>query len=78
MLPADHPYRAAIMDEVHARPVDIIPETCRLRRLVFVTPTEIGATQRVLERFADSAAASARRHHGLVIASMALPRRSGR
>lgn len=48
-----HPYRAAIMDEVHARPVDIVPETCRLRRLVFVTPSEVGATQRILQRFAD-------------------------
>lgn len=51
-MPTDHPYRAAIMDEVHARPVAIIPETCRLRRLVFVTPPEVGVTQRVLERFA--------------------------
>ena len=52
MLPPDHPYRAAIMDEVHARPVDILPDTGRLRRLVFIMPTEVGATQRVLQRFA--------------------------
>ena len=50
--PADHPYRDAIMDEVHARPVEIIADTCRLRRLVFVMPAEVGVTQRVFHRFA--------------------------
>jgi uncharacterized membrane-anchored protein len=52
MQPADHPYRTAIMDEVHARPVEIVPDTCRLRRLVFVMPPRVGTTQRVLQRFA--------------------------
>lgn len=52
-LPADHPFRAAIMDEVHARPVEIITETCRLRRLVFVMPPESGAMQRVFARFSE-------------------------
>lgn len=47
----DHPYRAAIMDEVHARPVDIIPQTCRLRRLVFVMPAEAGAMMGVFRSF---------------------------
>lgn len=47
VLLIDHPYRAAIMEEVHARPVDIIPEACRLRRLVFVMPAEVGAMMRV-------------------------------
>jgi uncharacterized membrane-anchored protein len=50
--PADHPYRDAIMDEVHARPVEIIADICRLRRLVFVMPAEVGVTQRVFHRFA--------------------------
>ena len=48
---ADHPYRTAIMDEVHARPVDIVPETCRLRRLVFVMPAEAGAMMRVFRSY---------------------------
>ena len=52
-LPADHPFRTAIMDEVHARPVEIITETCRLRRLVFVMPPESGAMQRVFARFSE-------------------------
>ena len=47
----DHPYRTAIMDEVHARPVDIVPETCRLRRLVFVMPAEAGAMMRVFRSY---------------------------
>lgn len=32
----DHPHRAAIREEVHARPVVLVPESCRLRRLVFL------------------------------------------
>jgi uncharacterized membrane-anchored protein len=52
VIPADHPQRAAIMDEVHARPVEIVPEACRVRRLVLVMPGEAGAMQRAFERFA--------------------------
>jgi uncharacterized membrane-anchored protein len=48
-IPPDHPYRAALMDEVHARPVDLIPQTCRLRRLVFVMPPEAGAMTRLFD-----------------------------
>lgn len=47
----DHAYRAAIMDEVHARPIDIVPETCRIRRLVFVMPAEAGAMTRVFRSY---------------------------
>lgn len=47
MPPIDHPDRGAIMDEVHARPVEIVPDVCRLRRLVFVLPAEVGVTLRV-------------------------------
>ncbi|MDB5621686.1 MAG: hypothetical protein JWR39_249 [Devosia sp.] len=50
---ADHPYRAAIMAEVHARPVEIVPDRCRLRRLVVVMPAEPGAMLAVFERFAE-------------------------
>lgn len=32
----DHPYRSAISEEVHARPVVMIPAICRLRRQVFL------------------------------------------
>lgn len=52
-IPPDHPDRSAIMDEVHARPVEIIPETCRVRRLVVVMPSEPGAMQQAFERFAQ-------------------------
>lgn len=40
------------MDEVHARPVDIIKATCRVRRLVFVMPGRAGAVTDALGRFA--------------------------
>jgi len=50
-LPTDHPFRATIMEEVHARPVEIISDVCRLRRLVFVMPPEAGAMMRVFKRF---------------------------
>ena len=49
--PIDHPYRHAIMDEVHARPVEIVPGPGRIRRLVFVMPPEAGAMMRVFARF---------------------------
>jgi len=52
-----HPYRAALMEEVHARPVDLVPETCRLRRLAFVMPPraeEIPAAFQALKAFCDA------------------------
>lgn len=52
-IPPDHPDRPAIMDEVHARPVEIIPETCRVRRLIVVIPNEPGSMQQAFERFAQ-------------------------
>jgi uncharacterized membrane-anchored protein len=51
-IPPDHPQRAAIMDEVHARPVEIVPDACRVRRLVLVMPGEPGSMQRAFETFA--------------------------
>lgn len=51
IVPIDHPYRAAIMEEVHARPVEIIDTVCRLRRLVFVMPPQAGAMMAVFRRF---------------------------
>lgn len=41
------------MDEVHARPVDIVPETTRVRRVVFVMPTAAGTLAAALSRFAQ-------------------------
>lgn len=52
LLLTDHPFRTAIMDEVHARPVDIVPETGRVRRLVFVMPAEAGAMMRIFRSYA--------------------------
>ncbi|MCW5720210.1 MAG: DUF3422 domain-containing protein [Devosia sp.] len=52
-IPEDHAERSAIMDEVHARPVEIVPDLCRVRRLVLVMPAKPGAMQDAFERFAD-------------------------
>ena len=47
----DHPDRQALMDEVHARPVEIIEPACRIRRLVFVMPGRTGAMADAFGRF---------------------------
>ena len=52
-----HPDRRAINGELHARPVDIIEETTRIRRLIFVLPHLAGAAG-ALERFRDFCIAS--------------------
>lgn len=46
-----HPDRDAIMAELHARPVDIIEDTTRVRRVVFVVPRRPGAMDELVERF---------------------------
>lgn len=51
-LIADHPDRQGLMDELHARPIDIIETTCRLRRLVLVMPGHAGAVADALANFA--------------------------
>lgn len=53
----EHPDRRAIMRELHARPVDIIETTARLRRAVFILPPVPGAMDGVLSRFRDFLAA---------------------
>ncbi|ODU87109.1 DUF3422 domain-containing protein [Devosia sp. 63-57] len=52
LIPQDHPHRSAVMEEVHARPVQIVPDACRVRRLVLVMPGEPGAMQNAFDRFA--------------------------
>lgn len=49
---ADHPDRQGLMDEIHARPIDIVEPACRLRRLVFVMPEHAGAMGDAFARFA--------------------------
>jgi len=56
--PQDHPFRFAIMDEVHARPMEIVPEAARVRRVVFVMPNEPGAMALALEQFSQFCAAA--------------------
>ena len=50
-LPPEHPDRRAIMAELHARPVDIIAGSARVRRLVFVVQPTPGAMDRIVKRF---------------------------
>ena len=47
----DHPDRDAIMAELHARPVDIIEDVVRVRRVVFVLPQRAGAMDALIGRF---------------------------
>lgn len=46
-----HPDRAAINAELHARPVDIIEDTTRVRRVVFILPPGRDAMARLIARF---------------------------
>ena len=58
----DHPYRRAIMDEVHARPIEIIDAAMRVRRLVFVMPPNaeaLGAVFALFVRFCHEIGVSA-------------------
>lgn len=45
-----HPYRQDILAEMHARPVVLIPTTCRLRRLVFIPRPNGPGLGQVFER----------------------------
>lgn len=56
----DHPYRQSIRDEVHARPVVMIPAACRLRRLVFLPGPGDPGVPESLAALADWCAASGR------------------
>jgi uncharacterized membrane-anchored protein len=47
----DHPYRQAIIDEVHARPVELVPELARVRRLVFAVAANAAAMAKLHDRF---------------------------
>lgn len=49
----DHPFRREIMDEVHARPIEIIEKTSRIRRLVLMLAPIAGATAALMKRFEE-------------------------
>ncbi|HET8727314.1 MAG TPA: DUF3422 family protein, partial [Alphaproteobacteria bacterium] len=49
--PTEHPLRAEIIAEVHARPVDIVSAPARIRRLVLLMPERAGAVDDALEAF---------------------------
>ena len=50
-LPREHPDRRAIMAELHARPVDIIGKTGRVRRAIFIVPPQPGAMDSIFKEF---------------------------
>lgn len=47
----DYPFRQQILEEVHARPVEMLPARSRVRRLVFVVPPETGGIPATLRSF---------------------------
>lgn len=50
-FPRQHTDRGAIMAELHARPVDIVDDASRIRRLVFVLSPRRGEMEALLSRF---------------------------
>ena len=78
MIP-DHPDRSALMDEVHARPIDIVAPTCRVRRVVIIMPDRAGAMAEAFAHFARFCAdndlpppAPQARQHGFVLGELAV------
>lgn len=53
----EHPYRDAVLAELHARPVELVALNRRVRRLVLAVPTRSGAMRAAIARFQDFAAA---------------------
>ncbi len=49
----EYPFRQQILEEVHARPVEPVPARSRVRRLVFVVPSDAGGVGAALARFCD-------------------------
>ncbi len=47
----EYPFRQQILGEVHARPVEPVAPRSRVRRLVFLTPSEAGGVAATLTRF---------------------------
>ncbi|SDG85909.1 DUF3422 domain-containing protein [Pelagibacterium luteolum] len=54
----EHPYRDAVLAELHARPVELVETNMRVRRLVLAVPTRSGAMRAAIARFEDFAAAN--------------------
>ena len=50
---ADHPSRPAVLAEVHARPVELVPAPARIRRVALLLPREPDAVAKSHERFAQ-------------------------
>lgn len=53
----EHPYRDAVLAELHARPVELVETNMRVRRLVLAVPTRSGAMRAAIARFEDFAKA---------------------
>ena len=49
----EYPFRQQILEEVHARPVEMVPARSRVRRLVFVVRPETGDVGATLANFCD-------------------------
>ncbi|WMT87614.1 DUF3422 domain-containing protein [Pelagibacterium sp. 26DY04] len=54
---AEHPYRDAVLTELHARPVELVAPNMRVRRLVLAVPTRSGAMGAAISQFRDFALA---------------------
>lgn len=57
----EHPYRDAVLAELHARPVELVAPNMRVRRLVLGVPTRSGAMGAAMDQFRRFAEANG--HH---------------
>lgn len=53
---AEHPYRDAVLAELHARPVELIAPDLRVRRLVLAVSTRSGSMRAAIDQFRQFAA----------------------
>lgn len=53
----EHPFRDAILSELHARPIDLVDAATRVRRLVFTVSPRPGSMREALEAYRQFAAA---------------------
>lgn len=54
----EHPFRDAVLAELHARPVDLAEADIRVRRLILTVPTRSGAMRATIARYRQFAAAN--------------------
>lgn len=55
-LVPDHPFRDAVLAELHARPVDLLDNSVRVRRVVLIVSARLGSMREAIEAYCEFAA----------------------